>query len=495
MTPVRIFAVIGCLAALCARLGADERNAWPFWVGQRDVAGHVTSWESMGPLFFSKPAADSATTGGFRPIFVRTKDVNGMTTVATVVYPIFIYRADSDTYRWTVFNLINRSGPRHGVAVYRADQTVNFDIWPVYFSRDTGSPETSYRALFPIVGTIKDRFGYDRLSWVIWPLYFRTEKAGAVTTSVPWPILRVTKGTETGFAFWPLFGWRDKPERFHRSFFLWPLGWNNTIQPKEDAPEGSTPLRQFGFIPFYTRDQTNGYVNECYAWPFFGYTDRTTPVRYHETRYFWPFFVQGRGDNRYINRWAPFYTHSDIKGYDKHWYMWPLVRRANWVDDNIAQTRTQFLYVLYWSQEQRKISNPNAAPANRTHVWPLFSKWDNGAGQRQFQLLSPLDVFFPDNQHIRDSWTPLFAIYRYDQRTPTNKRWSFLWSAVSWRHEGAEKEFHLGPLLTLKSKSEQSRVSIAKGLIGLKRDPDNQHWRPFVFDFPSKPRIVTAASR
>lgn len=501
MTPVRLLAIIGCVAALCARAGAEERNVWPFWVGQKDAAGHVASWESVGPLFFSHPQAAGpdvaqtpGTVAGFRPIWVRTRDVNDTTTEATVLYPLFIYRADSDTYRWTVFNLINRSGPKHGVTVYRADQTVNFDIWPFWFSRDTGSPETTYHALFPIYGTIQDRLGYDRLSWVIWPLYFRTEKAGATTVSTPWPILRFTRGTEQGFAFWPLFGWRDKPGRFHRSFFLWPLGWNNTIQPKDEAPPGASATREVGFIPFYTRDQRTGYINENYVWPFFGYTDRTVPTTYHETRYFWPFLVQGRGDQRYINRWGPFYTHSVIKGMDKTWYMWPLVRRAEWTDDDIAQTKTQFLYVLYWSQEQRSLSNPQAAPADRTHVWPLFSKWDNGAGREQFQLFSPFDVFFPGNNRVREAWTPLFAVFRYDQRTPENKRWSALWSAVTWRHEAGEKEFHLGPLLAIRSRDEQRRVALGRGLVGVKRDAE-RNWHVFWFDFPSKPRNVATASR
>ena len=495
MKLVRFIAFFGCLAALFARAGAEERNNWPVRVAQQDVAGHVTSWESAGPLVFKKFAPDSSTVSGVRPFFVRNEDVNGMTTVATVLYPLFIYRADSDTYQWTVFNLINKGGPKRGVAVYRADQTKAFDLWIFWFSRQTGSPETSYRALFPIAGTIKSRFGFDELSWVIWPLYLRTESKGAITTSTPWPFIRTTQGAEQGFALWPLFGWRDRPERFHKTFYLWPLGWNNTIQPPEDAPPGTSPLRQVGAIPFYTRDQRDGYINENYVWPFFGYTDRTLPNRYHETRYLWPFLVQGRGDDRMINRWAPFYTHSEIKGMDKTWIMWPLLRRATWTDAGVKQTKTQFVYAFYWSLEQRSVTNPKAAPADRTHLWPLYSKWDNGAGRRQFQLFSPFDVFFPNNDHVRETWTPLFAIYRSDQRAADDRRWSALWSAVTWRQEYGEKEFHLGPLLSVQSRPDQRRVAIGNGLFGWKRDPGDKGWHAFWFDFPSKPRKLPTESR
>jgi len=486
MHPVRLLALLGCLAALSARANAEERNNWPVHVAQQDVAGHVTSWESAGPLIFKKPASDSGTVSGVRPFFVRTEDASGLTTSATVIYPLYIYRADTDTYQWTILNLITKAGFKHAVATTSTDQTRAFDLWIFYFSRQTGSPETSYRAFFPIVGTIKHRFGKDELSWVIWPLYFRTEKNGAVTTSTPWPFIQTATGTEHGFALWPLFGWRDRPERFHKSFFLWPLAWNNTIQPPEDAPAGTPPVRQSGFIPFYTRETREGYLNQDYVWPFFGSTDRTLPYRYHETRYLWPFLVQGQGDNRLVNRWGPFYTHSVIKGMDKSWYMWPLVRRAKWEDPGVAQTKTQFLYVLYWSQEQRSLTNPSAAPADRTHVWPLLSKWDNGAGRRQFQLFSPFDVFFPNNDHVRESWTPLFALYRSDQRAPDDKRWSLLWRAITWRREHGEKEFHLGPLFSTHARPDSKRVAFGNGLFGWKRNPGDEraHW--FWFDFPRK---------
>ncbi len=494
MNLVRIVALLGSLTVLAARSGAEERNGWPVAVAQDDSAGQVVSWEAVGPLFFHHPAADGATVGGFRPLYVRTDDVAHGKTETTVLYPLFIYRADSETFEWTIFNLINRAGPRPGVAVSPAGQMEAFDLWIFWFSRQTGSPETSYRALFPVAGTIKSRFGYDELAWTLWPLYFRAEKQGAVTTSTPWPFIQATRGAERGFAVWPLFGWRDRPERFHREYFLWPLIWNNTIQPTEPAP-GAAPTRQVGFIPFFTRTAGPGLVDETVVWPFFGYTDRSVPNRYHETRYLWPFLVQGRGDDRSVNRWAPFYTHSMVKGREKTWVMWPLLRQATWQEGGVAQTRTQFLYALYWSLEQRSLANPQAAPADRTHLWPLFSKWDNGAGRRQFQLFSPLDLFFPTNDRVREAWTPLFAIYRSDRRGPDDRRWSALWSAVTWRRQGEREEFHLGPLLGVEAQPERRRVAFGNGLFGWQRRPGDARWHVFWFDFPAKPTTLPPAPR
>ena len=84
-------------------------------------------------------------------------------------------------------------------------------------------------------------------------------------------------------------------------------------------------------------------------------------------------------------------------------------------------------------------------------------------------------MFFPDNEFARQAWSPLAAIFRYDQRAPGDTRWSALWSLVTWHRTGAAREFHLGPLL--------------------KREPGAKGWSFFWFDFPSKVNKVPVASR
>jgi len=198
--------------------------------------------------------------------------------------------------------------------------------------------------------------------------------------------------------------------------------------------------------------------------------------------------VQGHGDVRMVNRWAPIYTHSLFKGTDKTWYLWPAVKKTKWTEGKVANDKTQFLYLIYWNLKQTSLTNPNAAPANRTHLWPLFSYWNNGAGHKQFQLFSPFDVFWPHNQQVKESWTPLFAIYRSDRTAPDANRWSLLWNAVTWRHEAGEKEFHLGPLFSTHTQPGKKRVAVLCGLFGW----EDSHM--FWFDFSSKATKVTATS-
>ncbi|MEZ5412978.1 MAG: hypothetical protein R3F03_01575 [Opitutaceae bacterium] len=479
-----------CALVLCASGAAAraENNFWPFIVEQTDPqTGQVTDRQVLGPLLFTTEKPNGVHYHGLRPLWMVRRDAVEKREDRTFLYPLFSYRQDETAVEWTVFNLINHSQARDGKPDILPRK---FDAWPFWFSRDTGVPETSYRALFPIAGTVKSRFGYNELNWVIFPLYLRSEKSGVVTTSTPWPFIKRSAGNgHVGFALWPLFGRAEKPGAYRKQYYLWPLIYKNELRLSDPEP---TVMQ--GFLPFYTRERSAGSVSENFLWPFFGYTRQTQPVPYHENRYFWPLLVQGRGEQRCVNRWAPFYTHSIRKGTDKKWVMWPLIRQEMWTADGLVHDKNQLLWFVYWSHEQRSATNPNLPAAHKTHFWPLFSAWDNGAGRRQGQFLSPLGVFFPNNEKVRVIYEPLFAIYRYDQRSPEDVRHSFLWHAITWRRTDDEREFHfLGPILGSESNAAGSRFRLLGGLIGL-RKPAGKNWRLFLFDFSHKSDRVNPAS-
>jgi hypothetical protein len=326
---------------------------------------------------------------------------------------------------------------------------------------------------------VPNRLFNERISWLLFPLYLRTENHGVTATSLLWPFVRLVSGDgNSGFALWPLFGWRSKQGIYEREFYLWPLIYRDASRLNEPVPDES-----YGILPFYARESTATVKSETYLWPFFGYLDRTAPDHYHESRYFWPLWVQGRGDERYRNRWAPFYTHSNIKGLDKTWVLWPAFRREQWTDGGLIQTKTQFLYLIYWSLEQRSATNPRLAAAHKTHLWPIWSSWDNGAGRRQVQVLSPFEVLFPGNDNTRLLWTPLFALYRYDRRSADDYRHSLLFDLVTWRRTAARREFHLGPLLSVKSAEGARRIVLGNGLFGFQRPAGDAPWQTFWFDF------------
>lgn len=490
--------VLGMVAGLLpgpARLQAQppehEQNDWPVLVRQNTPDGDFPQWTAAGPLLFGRLNHDEpGTTTGLRPFWIQRDDAAGHFRAGFFLYPLFSYRRYEHTYRWNVLELLRRTGRRHNAPAPNSRYSTgsDFEFWPFIFWRQTGDPAMSYAGLFPLGGTVRDKLGFDRASWVLFPLYAQTVKRGARTTSAPWPFVRITTGAVHGFGIWPLFEVRERPGAWKQEYFLWPFGYNNTTYPAADSPRGTPPRREIGVLPFYARHTAAGYKDENFLWPFFGYTLHTGATPYHEIRYFWPFLVQGRGKGRYVNRWGPFYTHSITNGYDKTWYAWPLLRRTEWQDRGLDVTRTEFFYFLYWSERERSATHPEKPAAALTHVWPLFSEWHNGAGREQFQLFSPLDVFFPGNEKMRDAWSPLFAIARHEQTAPGESRTSLLWNAITWRRDDLrrEREFHLGPLLSVVSKGAERRIALGNGLMAFDREP-RAGWKLRWFDFHSKP--------
>ena len=467
-----------CAALLLAVTAhGDEENLWPFHVRRDDPATGTESVEVLGPLLFTRsgPAGEQK---GLRPLYLSTT-ADGVTT-GNFLYPFFTWRQEKGYRTFSFFELVNSrtDAPAGGPA----DR--HFDVWPFYFSHTAADPAESYRALLPLGGTIKNRFGKDRISFVLFPFYSHTEKNGRLVTHAPWPFLRFIGGEGYhGFEFWPLFGRSQHDGDYDHQFYLWPLGYKSTTNLAE-----ATPDVKLGVLPFYARDTGPGYLSETYAWPFFGYTHRTAPYHYDEQRYLWPFLVQAHGDDRMVNRWAPLYTHSVIKGTDKTWVLWPLYRNQRWSADGVAQQKNQVLFFLWWSLAQQSLTNPAAAPAHKTHLWPLFSAWDNGAGRRQVQALSPFEVFFPGNETVRQLWSPLFALYRYEHNPDASSRHSLLWNAVTWRQTPETSEFHLGPLFSFHSDSSRRRYALGNGIIGWQRVA-GEHARFFLFDFRSKAAI------
>jgi len=472
MTTARLTVFLG-LAAVAAAFPARayEANGWPVVVQQKDATGKTQTWSGAGPFLFSDqaPAPDAGTAVGFRPFYAR---ITGGGKVQTdILFPLYLHRKYPDHYKWSILELINGEGVDASVTQAGGPKDKHFDIWPFYFSHETDDPVDTYHALLPIFGTMKYRLGFDRLSWVLFPVYVQAVKRETTTTYAPWPILRFVKGEANGFAVWPLIGITKGPGPARHNFYLWPLIWDNVLEPAPSAPDGSAPGTEVGFLPFYTRETAPGYVSVNYLWPFFGHSERTIPYRYSEERYLWPFFVQGRGDDRLVDRWGPFFTHSNIKGTDSRWIGWPFWHRTEFADDDIEQRKTQFFYFVYWSLEESSVSRPRAPHAYKTHYWPLLSVWDNGAGSRQAEFPSVFEVFFPDNPDMREVWTPLFTLYRYDHKPTGETRTSLLWNALTWRRDATDGlvEFHVGPLL------------------GMRRTPSGNSWTILGFDFGPKP--------
>jgi len=448
-----VIAIAGALSVRPAE--ALDLNYWPFFNGDRlTEEADLHGWQAVGPLVFWRGGA-SADVYGIRPLWIQIEDNERDRSSFHLLYPIFNYRADPAGSSWDILNTLRFNS----FAPEGRDAGQTFHLFPFFFLRLDPDPERQYFGIFPIAGDVQNMLGYDRIGWYFFPLSVQLERGDTTTAGIFWPFIRFMHGEGArGYHLWPLYGYAHHEERYQRHYWLWPLGFHVRNELWKEQP-----FEAFGFLPFYTRSRSDSAESETYLWPFFGYTNSWSP-EYFETRYFWPFFVQRRGAS-YINRWAPFYTHSIRRFEERRWIMWPVYREARWEDRGLLVERHQLLYFLAWQMRQSSIENPELPPALRRHIWPFFSFWDNGAGRQQLQVFSPLEVFFPQNDIVRAKYSPLFAVYRYDHLEDVRTKHSLLWEFITWGRREEEFRLNVGPLVSYGRGEEGRHWELLKGLV------------------------------
>ncbi len=97
-------------------------------------------------------------------------------------------------------------------------------------------------------------------------------------------------------------------------------------------------------------------------------------------------------------------------------------------------------------------------------------------------------MFFPQNDIIRITYSPLFALYRYEELPSGESRHSFLWNAVTLAKNSAtgSRHFHVGPVASFDKHPDSGRFALLCGVLGLRRLPGQKYWRPFLFDFSNR---------
>lgn len=435
---------------------AAESNFWPAYVRQSDSpSGRPDQLGSLGPIFSVKQT-ESQKILSIRPFWTSFHDLESGDKSVHVVYPLLNWQRVGDRES-TQAVLLRESRDEEPEAVLK------FQLFPFVFLDKREQPEDSYFAVFPIGGVLKERFWRDRISFALWPLYVRTERGDETRLHTPYPFVQQLHGPKSrGFGLWPIYGHFEREEDYEKTWALWPIYYDlKTGMDKE------VPYERYGILPFYTRETAAGLKSETFGWPFFGYTREWEPrVEYSENRYFWPLFVQARGDEQNINRWMPFYTHETKPGREKTWYLWPLLKTDSRNQEGVVSERSSLLYFVF-VDEQRKYAD---ATTRLTTVWPLAAAWDDGRGSRQVQILDPLTVFFPNNRKVKENWSPLFALYRYDEQSG-HGRHSLFWDLVVFERDATgPRSFYLGPLFEW---VEGSHWDILKGLVGSSHDNDN----------------------
>lgn len=372
------------------------------------------------------------------------------------LYPLGTSHNEPNHLYWTApMGLFNYDTFYNHRKVYRQG-----NFFPFYFFRSGFGTSNDYAAIWPLGGTVRNFLGKEEARWFLWPLWVKTKNSGTINYWYPWPFINYRCGTSHGLAIYPLGGHFFQKNVYDERYFLWPLGYRYINFERQELKKG--------FLPFYAYERSPNVRDLSIIWPIWGHRKENKPA-YEEHRILWPLWVKGHGDIRYVNRWAPFYTHSENKKrhYKKTWYLWPFIKEQYWHENDIHIHQEQFLYFIFWHQEQKSDKNPKFL-AKKIHFWPIYSYWDNGQGHEQMQMLSPFEVFFPNNAMVRDIYTPLFALYRYDENNGVVRQ-DFLFRLFQEERNGNDVHLHCNFLLDYKNAESEKRFSLLNGLFEYKK--------------------------
>ena len=434
-----------------------------------EALGPFVSVGSPSPSY--TPVTDIARQLTLAPFFTYTRHTQQNTETWDLFYPLVGWDRFGSESRLQIFRIFTISTGQLPLGTTNRTYT----LFPFFYARRSPDPKKEYTALWPIAGTMKDRFFWDEVRFYAWPLYVKTRKHGVTTWNMPAPIFHIRKGPGLqGWQFWPLIGLehqvRTNPPQTrlaNKGFVLWPLiNWANT------GCGTTNETRQLLVFPFYARRCSPTHRFVSYGWPLgLGLTSET-PSGYHQVDLFWPLIRFARGPHRRTDRIWPLFSFTVQTNRTSTHLFWPL-----WMDrtikDPVFHRRISRVGLIFFVREREWRKDGSLRKA-RTSLWPLFYRERTPDGRTRFHALALLEPVTGGNETIRRVYAPFWSIWREETDLKNHRRLrSILWNFYRW-----EKW------------EDQTRWSLFFGLIQHKKDSQGSRWRLFFISFGGHHKTV-----
>lgn len=329
-------------------------------------------------------------------------------------------------------------------------------LLPIYFQgRDVNGE--NYFALFPLGGTIHEFLGRDKIMFVLFPMFGKSQINEVKTTSVLWPIYSHTRGDgiQRDRVF-PIFGKTVLENQYEKKFVLWPF-WTSAeyFYPGDSG-------KSWILFPILGRSKLDKESTWWVIPPFFRFTDGEREDRLLCP---WPFIQKVKSeqlDKLFV--WPLWGRKLEAGGrIDRRFALWPLLWSENTQQEHLQVNRKMALPFFYW--QSKKLPEPEVPEEEWDEVstgwkiWPLMS-WKRAGDQSRFRML---ELWPLDTAPIERNWSPLWTLYKQtndDGLVKKDMLW-FIWNS--------EKE----------PEAERSEWALLKGLLGYKRDGDSKKMKIF----------------
>jgi hypothetical protein len=273
---------------------------------------------------------------------------------------------------------------------------------------------------FPFWGRFENLLTYDEIWFVLWPLFVRAERAGAVSYHVPFPLFGWRRGGgQTADHVLPLYTRSRRDGSYRRISVLWPL---LHYQENFRGP-GQVPETAWAALPLYGYKSRGTYRAHTVLWPFFGasYDPRSS---FWAVDAPWPLvrLQRGPGIVRRTRFW-PFYGYLRESGLESTSLLFPFV----WIrhEDTPAMERDSFYVIPLW-QSWARTDKETGQESTWHKLFPLFQHERQGSWRRgSFPTLDPFQRNEIIDRHYGWAWKLLE--WESDEEMRRERSWLGLW--------------------------------------------------------------------
>lgn len=455
------------LAALFLSVGmvfGDDLSIGPAFCEFPLTIGTGHKKEILGPFYYNETNDETGNVWAFPPFFSHQEDPTIDEIEDQSFYPIFSYVKYGTQYRAQFVELFSFAGGENPGEVHAH----RLMVFPIYFQQRSSKTNEDYTAVFPFYGTVKNVLFRDKIHFVMFPAYSRTQLKDVVNYNYFFPFVNTRHGNGMhGWQFWPFYGMEHKVPTLvtntwgvdtngghDQSFVMWPIHirQNNGI----GTPN---PEKLRAELPFYASDRSPLRDSTSVIWPFFNWID-DREKNYREWEMPWPLIEVARGQGKHALRIFPFYNHAYNDEMIDNFYLWPVYKYDAIHAPPLGFHRKRILFFLY--QNTYEQNTETGKFRDRVDLWPFALYTRDFNGSSRLQILALLETFLPDSPGIDRNWSPLWSIWRSEKNPADGKNsQSVFWNL--YRRDaapGAKKISCFFGLYQYQSNSEEKKLRL-----------------------------------
>ena len=381
-----LLVLLALASASCASFDADRHVAPVYTEISRAGGGKLT--EALGGVYVREHhVLDSRyITWGVRPLFLHDR-LPGSVARTDFLYPLGTVRRAPDEFVWQLLPIARYSreiGPE-------GTRWSFISLLGLYFA---GFPDgRRVRAWFPVAGIVEGNLTFERLEWVLFPLYARSVRQGRATYHFLWPIFAYGRDETSGsWRFWPLVGHKWRENSYDQRYVLWPI-----FQLQRSNLKAREEFQRFdAFVfPLYGYTSQGTFRSHSFLWPFFGYSSDSASGFWAWDGP-WPLVRIARPGERgtdeggfYRTRFWPFYSYYEGDGLELTYVGWPVFSKRH--ETYPDGTKRAFNALPFWQGSNRYFDD-GRKPAYWRKLWPLYRRYD--AGEQGRTAVISLDPFW-----------------------------------------------------------------------------------------------------